>query len=336
MPYSIVQVGLGDFGRRWLNIVNKHPSWEYAAIATRNDDVRRQCGELCNLPTERRFLSLRDSLEAGVTADVVLVTTPHFRHQDDVILALENGMDVLVEKPLAGSWDECLAIRDAAARSDHRVMVAENYRFCDGAIMMRDIVASGEIGTLEFLNMEYFVGHTFPDGDWRNEYEYPMLVENATHQFDLVRFVTGNDAEEVFCTARESARTPHWPFPSVSAQFAMNRGFRFAFSGSWAYREFRTPWEGRWRLYGSSGAIIWDMDTITVESEGKTRTLPVPSKDSDHTLSATFDELTASMDDGRAATTSIEDNMQTVAMVYASIESNRRNLPVTISEMLTM
>ncbi|TFH05130.1 MAG: Gfo/Idh/MocA family oxidoreductase [Spirochaetales bacterium] len=333
-PYRVIQVGLGDFGRRWLNVIRRHQSWEYGARATRNGEARRQCGEIAGLPESRQFTSLSDAFESGIDADVVLVTTPHFRHLDDVTVALDHGMHVLVEKPLAGSWDECIRIRAAAARSGGTLTVAENYRFGEGAIAARDIVESGEIGRPEFLTLNYFVGHTFPDGDWRNDYRYPLLVENATHQFDLVRFITGSEATEVYCATPGSKRTPQWEFPSVCAQFQMTGGFHFGFNASWAYKEFPTPWEGQWRLYGTDGALSWDRDQMTIERAGKSRRLQIPSRDSDFTLKATFEEFTASLDQDRLALTDIEDNMKTVAMVYAAIESSQHHRPVDVAEFL--
>jgi predicted dehydrogenase len=334
MPYRMLQTGLGDFGRRWLRIVNAHSSWQYAALATRNERVRRDCADASGLSAEQLFASLEGLLGSAIQADALLVTTPAFRHREDVIMGLEHGLHVLVEKPLASSWSACLAIRDAASSASGVLMIGENYRFGEGARLAREIVASGELGKPEFLSMHYFVGHNFPAGDWRNDYRYPLLVENATHQFDLVRYITGTDAEEVYCSAFPSARTPHWERPNVSAQFAMTNEFHFQFAGSWSYDELRTPWEGVWRLYGSEGALHWTQDQLEVHRGGKVRTVQVPSRESDHTLAATFEEFTAALDEQRPATTAIADNMQTVAMVFGAMLSSEEHGPVSIPSML--
>jgi predicted dehydrogenase len=334
MPYRIIQTGLGDFGRRWLDVVSRHESWTVAAIATRNSQTRQECGDQAGVPDSHRFATLSDALDSGVHADGLLVTTPHFRHAEDVVSGLDHGLHVLVEKPLAGSWDECLRIRSAAQASDRIVMVAENYRFGEGAQLARRIVASGEIGIPEFLCLEYFVGHSFPDGDWRNEYTYPLLIENATHQFDLVRFITGTDAERVYCSVCGSRRTPHWTAPSVSASFEMSEGLHFQFAGSWAYTEFATPWEGTWRLHGSEGSLAWTSDEIEIRNSRNARTVRVPSRPSDATLSATFEEFTAALDEHRSPGTAVEDNLRTVAMVYGAIRSAEQGAPVSVSEMI--
>jgi predicted dehydrogenase len=334
MPLRMAQVGLGDFGRRWMKIVNAHSAWEYVAIATRDKPVRDQCGEECGLATTRRFATLREALDSGVEADAVLVTTPHFRHKDDVVLALDRGIDVLVEKPLAGDLASCLDMREAARRSPSILMVGENYRFGDGAKKMREIIASGSIGTPEVVCLQYFVGHAFPDGDWRNDYEYPVLIENATHQFDLLRYITGTDPVSVFCSAFASTRTPHWSHPNVTALFEMNSGLRFQFSASWAYPEFRTPWEGEWRVHASKGSVRWLEDSIIVERDGARETVVLASQPSDRTLSGTLQEFTAAVEQGRKPSVDIEDNLQTLGMVFGAIQSSESKHPVAIGDLI--
>lgn len=334
MPNRMMQVGLGDFGRRWLRVVHARDDWRYSALATRNERVRAECGEEVGVGPEALFASIDDAVASGVEADAALVTTPHFRHRHDVAVILERGIDVLVEKPLAGTWEDCLAIRDAARRARGILMVGENYRFGEGARIAHRLVRSGEIGVPEFLSMDYFVGHSFPDGDWRNEYTYPLLIENATHQFDLVRYVTEAEPESVYCNAIASSRTPQWPRPGVSAQFTMSNGFHFQFAASWAYSELQTPWEGAWRLYGSEGALSWTRDLIEIHRGADVRSIHVPSRPSDHTLEATFAEFAAAVADGRTASPDVEDNMRTVGMVFGAIRSHEIDAPVSIAKML--
>lgn len=334
MPRRLMQVGLGDFGQRWLRVANDHPNWTYAALATRNDEVREKCGREAKVPEGARFRSIEEALGSGIEADAVLVTTPHFRHLHDVTTALGHGVPVLVEKPLAGNWSQCLAIWRAARDAGGAVMVAENYRFGEGARIMRDLVQGGEVGEPEFVRMDFFAGHVFPEGDWRNEYHYPLLVENATHQFDLVRYVLARDAEQVFCNAAGSSRTPQWPWPTVSAQFLMSGGLPFQFAGSWAYEELGTPWEGEWRLHGSTGSIRWTRDLIEVHRAGGKRTIAVSSKPSDHTIAATFAEFDSALAEGRKPVPDIEDNMQTLAMVFGAIRSHETRASVSMDTLL--
>ena len=47
---KIMQVGLGSFGRKWMDVILEHGEWEYSAIATRDDAAREESGDQCGLP----------------------------------------------------------------------------------------------------------------------------------------------------------------------------------------------------------------------------------------------------------------------------------------------
>ena len=111
----LIQVGLGGFGRRWMEVVLADRNWHYAAVATRSPAAQRFAAERTGLALERCTDSLAAALERAPEADAVLVTTPYFCHEDDVVTALRHGKHVLVEKPLTGNAASGERMRAAAA-----------------------------------------------------------------------------------------------------------------------------------------------------------------------------------------------------------------------------
>src|ERR1700683_3670309 len=75
--------------------------------------------------------------------DAIVVTTPHHMHIKEVMLALEAGKDVFVEKPMATSLEDCDRMLEAAARRQLVLAVAYNLRFRDLPIKARELVAAG-------------------------------------------------------------------------------------------------------------------------------------------------------------------------------------------------
>ncbi len=327
-PRKLIQVGLGGFGRRWLEVVLADPRWEYAALATRTPAVREAAARRAGLPSERTAGSLAAALESAPEADAVLVTTPYFRHADDVVTALGHGKHVLVEKPLTDNHGDAERIRAAGRAAGTTVMVGEDYRFRAGPRAVHAILEAGEIGVPEMIDLQYFVSHRFPAGDWRNDLRYPVLIENNTHQLDLLRYLTGREALAVTASAFASAGDTPWPFPSTAALIEMDGGLHVTFSASWAYPALRTQWEGTWFMRGPHGGLHWDESGITVLRGERRRAIPAP--DPAPRLDRVLEEFTAALDEARAPSVSLEDNLRTLAIVLAMIRSSeeRRRVPL--------
>ena len=321
-------MGLGGFGRRWLEVVLADPRWEYAALATRSPEARDAAARRAGLPPARSTDSLAAALEAAPEADAVLVTTPYFRHAADVVTALQHGKHVLVEKPLTDNAVDAERIRAAASAAGTTVMVGEDYRFRAGARAVHAIVQGGEVGAPEAIDLQYFVSHRFPAGDWRNDLRYPVLIENNTHQLDLLRYLTGREALAVTASAYGSAATTPWPYPSVAALIEMQRGLHVTFSASWAYAALRTPWEGTWFVRGPQGAVRWDETGITVVRGERRRQIASP--DPAPRLDLVLAEFTAALDEGRAPSVDLDDNLKTLDIVLGMIRSSEERRRVVL------
>ena len=86
-------------------------------------------------------------------ARAAIVCTPHDRHVDDVLAALEAGRHVLVEKPLARTLEEADRMIDAAARAGRVLMTAENFRFMPAFRWVRSALDGGMLGDLRELHL---------------------------------------------------------------------------------------------------------------------------------------------------------------------------------------
>jgi predicted dehydrogenase len=324
-----MQVGLGSVGRKWMNVILEDEDWKYSAISTRDDEAREETGDLCGLPEGSRFTNLEEMLTKTKDVDAILVTTPYFMHAEQVLESLRHGTNVLVEKPLCASMEEANRIRDAVRKSGKTLMVAENYRFSPGSVLMHDLVTAGEIGDPEAIFIQYFVRHRFPESHWKNRYRFPVLLANATHHFDLLRYITATEPVSASGSAFGSRLTEHWEYPSVSTQFEMTGGLNAHFAASWAYGGFRTPWEGVWRVHGTEGSILWDGD-IKISKEGGDRTILVKALPPSHSLRKVLEEFTAALQEGRKPVVDIDDNIQTLGMVFSAIESIEKKTHVSI------
>lgn len=146
-PVRVALVGLGYWGPHFARIVGEHASAELAWCCDRN-------AAALELPRRRyphvgRTTDFQDVL-ADESVEAVIIATPTATHADLAVAALEAGRHILVEKPLAASSEEVDRIE--AARGDRAVMVGHTFVYNSGVGAVRDLVASGELGRVQYVD----------------------------------------------------------------------------------------------------------------------------------------------------------------------------------------
>ncbi|QQS37385.1 MAG: Gfo/Idh/MocA family oxidoreductase [Ignavibacteriales bacterium] len=92
-----------------------------------------------------RYTDYKDLLEKS-ECDAVIIATPTHTHKDIALDCLKAKKDILVEKPLARSFDDAKPIIEAAKKNKRKIMVGMNLRFRPDAMILRSLINSGEIG----------------------------------------------------------------------------------------------------------------------------------------------------------------------------------------------
>ncbi|MEV4257960.1 Gfo/Idh/MocA family oxidoreductase [Spirillospora sp. NPDC049652] len=130
--------------------------------------------------------------------DAVVVATPTSAHAGLVIKAVEAGLPVFVEKPLAADLDGTIRTLTALRGSDVPVQVGFQRRFDPGHVAARDAVRSGSLGwvhTVRSLTLD-----RVPPPDEYIPTSGGLFRDCSVHDFDAVRFVTGRAVTEVAAT----------------------------------------------------------------------------------------------------------------------------------------
>jgi predicted dehydrogenase len=267
------------------------------------------------------------------------VVIPSARH-DVVLTGLRHGCHVLTEKPMAASLEEAREIV-AAARAAGRVhAVVQNRRYVEGVRRIREMIASGVLGELTALHADFFIGAHF--GGFRDLMQHVLLLDMAIHTFDAARFMA--DADPLAVYALETNPRGSWYAHGAAADaiFEFSRGVVFTYRGSWVAEGATTSWESAWRIIGTKGTLLWDgADGFTAKvvaaESGFLRPLrdvavpPVPHPSQTHGHASVIAEFLDAIQSGRAPETAGEDNIKSLAMVFAAIESARSHQRVGIS-----
>ena len=150
---------------------------------------------LTGVPADRCHTDLEAAL-AAAGADVAVAVVPPAAHREVATRCLEAGLPVLVEKPLAGTREDCLALVETAQRLGRELAVSQNYRYRRVIETARQVIASGRLGAIGQAQVDFRIHHDFR-GTFRESMDDPLIVDMAVHHFDLIRFVTGLEASRV-------------------------------------------------------------------------------------------------------------------------------------------
>lgn len=147
---------------------------------------------------------------AETKPDAVSICTPPVAHEEQSIGALDLGIHVLCEKPLAFDVPSAQRIREAARRSDALLMPAFRHRFIPAIGLLREWVASGLLGDVVLFN-NVFCGPMFGmEGTWFTRKAVAgggSLLDTNSHSVDLFRFIVGEIASQQAVTHRHFGST---------------------------------------------------------------------------------------------------------------------------------
>ncbi len=136
----------------------------------------------------------------SIDADVAIVCAPHPLHAGLVERCLEAGLDVLVEKPVAGRLSEIDDIVAAAARAGRRVAVVHQHRLREEVIEAHRLIAAGELGrihravvTASYPKRSVYYTDTAWRGTWHGE-GGGVLLNQGVHDLDLLVHLLGRPA----------------------------------------------------------------------------------------------------------------------------------------------
>ena len=136
--------------------------------------------------------------------DVLLVATKDSTHQEYIVPALDRGLEVVTEKPMAVDAKKCRAIMEAARRAKKgKLRVAFNYRYAPYAAKFKALLLSGVVGKIQSVELAWFLdvrhgADYFRRWHRRKENSGGLFVHKATHHFDIVNWCLEQAPVEVY------------------------------------------------------------------------------------------------------------------------------------------
>jgi len=172
---------------------------EIAALADVIPGRAAQKAEAFGLTRAATFDDPLAMIASGLV-DLVSIATPPSTHASLAIAALDAGIHVLVEKPMAPSLEECDAMLAAQERSGRVLSVVAQNRFRDDLAALKEVVDSGLLGSISHVRVDsaWWRGLPYYDLWWRGTWEKEgggCTLNHAIHHIDLLLWLLGRPAE---------------------------------------------------------------------------------------------------------------------------------------------
>lgn len=137
---------------------------------------------------------------AEARLDLVSIATPPSTHAELAIAALDAGVNVLVEKPMAPSLEDCDAMLAAQQRSGKLLSVVAQNRFRDDLATLKAVIESGLLGSISHVRVDsaWWRGLPYYDLWWRGTWEKEgggSTLNHAIHHIDLLLWLLGRPTE---------------------------------------------------------------------------------------------------------------------------------------------
>jgi len=341
---SAVLVGCGGISSAWLGPLTKKqaggsPSVEIVGLVDVVEEHARKRAVEYGLGAARIGCDLEQMLQA-TRPDVVFDCTIPEAHYATTLTALRHGCHVLGEKPLADTLQHAREMTAAMRESGKLYAVMQNRRYMEPTRRIRQFISSGAIGEFTTVACDFFLGPHF--GGFRDQMEHVLLLDMAIHTFDQARFMSLTDPVSVYCKEWNPAASWYAHGASAVALFEMSNGVVYSYRGSWCAEGLQTTWEAEWRFIGTRGSLKWDggqgfsaeIASPSGQFWSNRQEIPVPP----YTVDARFDghasciqEFIECVQTGQAPNTICTDNIKSLSMVFAAIESAESGLPVKIN-----
>lgn len=214
-------IGIGFIGKAHIEALRRLNGVELTAIADLADPKQRAA----ELGVPHGYGGYQEMVDSG-SIDVLHICTPNAQHSDAALYALQKGVHVVCEKPLAVSLRQAEQMAQAAKTSGRVHAVNFHNRFYPMIYEARQRVKSGEAGRIFSIHGEYVQDWLLNEDDynWRvsgtDSGAVRAVSDIGSHWFDAVQFITGEKIVKVcadFSIVHPIRRKPAGPARTFGA-----------------------------------------------------------------------------------------------------------------------
>ena len=203
-PVTAITLGAGARGNTYGNFAINFPEMlKIVGIAEPNSIRKQRYSQKHSIEDKAQFNTWEDVFQRPKFADAVIITTPDDLHYGPCMAALDLGYDILLEKPIAPTAQECRDILTKSQATGRIVAVCHVLRYAPYFQKMQTLLRSDEFGPV--MSMHHFepiehihMAHSFVRGNWHDsKATTPIILAKSCHDMDIMRWLIGTPCKQI-------------------------------------------------------------------------------------------------------------------------------------------
>ncbi|MGG1878943.1 Gfo/Idh/MocA family oxidoreductase [Paenibacillus cisolokensis] len=198
---KLALIGAGQRGMIYSR--HAYQSADIVAVVEPDDIRRKAAADEFHIPPERQFVSVEAFYALGKICDAVIISSMDRDHYKQTMAALELGYDILLEKPISPSPEECLKIQEKADEKGRKVIVCHVLRYTNFFAEIKKIIDSQQLGKVITIQHNENIGnfhmaHSFVRGNWRrSDLASPIIMQKSCHDMDILSWLVDSGAKRI-------------------------------------------------------------------------------------------------------------------------------------------
>lgn len=195
-PITVTIIGAGGRGNAYASYAEQFPEgMKVIGVSDIKENRRTTMAKRYNIKKEHQFGDYSEVFKIPKFADAVVISTPDDTHFEPCMMALEKGYDVLLEKPIAPTEEECRKILAQAKKYNRIVAVCHVLRYAPYFIALKKAISEGMVG--DVISIQHtepilfdHMAHSYVRGNWHNSKQStPIILAKSCHDLDILRWL---------------------------------------------------------------------------------------------------------------------------------------------------
>lgn len=289
----------------------------------------------------KTYTGLNDMLSDS-SLHIVSICSYPYQHKDHAVAAAEAGKHIIVEKPLALSWEDCKTVEEAVKKTGVKTCVCFEVRYSSQFIATRAVIDQGLLGDIHYGEIDYYHGI----GPWYSPFRWNIrkdaggsaLLTAGCHALDALLLCMGTDVEEVTSYDTKSRSKLFEPYEYATSSVSILKFKSGRVGKCAAIVDCLQPYYFHTHLCGSEGSLLdnkfHSMKLGTNRHEWSTLAMNMlDSGDvSDHPYQRQFEAFFDAIDKGiEMPLTSLQDALKSHEIIFAADQSAATGKPVRVA-----